>query len=168
MKKLFLVMSLCLSLGVIGGQTARADIFHPVGASEKLKATESLAIPGVDPSTLLGEFSQALGYLSPKVGGLLDKHGYTDYLSATVITYEPYGLALNIGTTNIVPDGYAATIDWNFGKYIPAANVPLLQYITSGTIGAGVDYRHTDKSKSDPTQVWDTSWAVTAQVKTTF
>lgn len=164
MKKTLFFLVFCL----LFCRVSYADIFHPIGAPEKEKATQGVAIPGVDAGTLLAVFTQDLAYLGPKVGPLLDKHGTTTYASATIVTYAPYGLALNVGTTNITPDGFAATVDWNAGQYIPAANVPILQYIQNATIGVGADYRKTDRSSNDQTQVWSASWALTAQVKGTF
>lgn len=164
MKKIILATLILVSATL----PAYADIFAPIGAPVKLKASEALAIPGVDPNTILGEVTQILGYLSPKEGMLLDKHGTTNYLSATIITYDPASLSLNVGTTNITPDGVALTVDWNAGKYIPAQNVPVLQYIQSATIGAGVDYRYLNKDNDDAEKGWTPSWVLTGQIKTTF
>lgn len=146
---------------------AHADMFDPIGAPKSLRATESLSIPGVDADTLLGETTQILGYLGPKAGPLLDKHGTTTYLAATIVTYEPWGLSLNAGTTNLTPDGFAGTLNWNFGQYLPVANVPILNHISTGTIGGGWDYRHIADHNGDPV-TWNDSWAVTAQLKGTF
>lgn len=165
-KVMLLVLIAMLSCGV-----CYADIFKPIGATEKLKATENLSIPGVDPGTILAEATQVLAYLGPKDGPLLDKHGYTNYASATIVTYDPWALALNAGVTGsdpVKPDGGAFTLDFNVGKFIPAQNVPILQYVQNGTIGVGCDYRRFAKSDSDPTESWSASACVTAQIKATF
>lgn len=160
MKRLFSIV-LCLSLVVISGQYAHADIFAPVGESHNLKATEAVAIPGVDSNTILANVAQITSYLGVREGALYDfgQHEFCNYAAATVVSFEPYGLSIDVGAVNA--DGVAETIDWNAGKFIPAQNVPLLNFLQYLYIGGGLAERSIDGD-------WKTSAVIDAQFKTTF
>lgn len=167
MKKMFLSMSLCLSLVVIGGQNARADIFSPIGASEKFKLTETAPIPGVDSGTILADVSQIAGYLGTREGYFYDinQHEFVNYAAATIVTYDPYGLSVSFGALNA--DGVGASIDFNAGKYIPTANVPLLSLTQYFYVGFGIAERYIDTGNGAG-QTWKFAYGPTGEFKFTF
>jgi hypothetical protein len=160
MKKLlsFIVLALLLS------STCYADIFSPIG-EQKEKVSQNLAIPGVDPSTLIGEAAQLAAALGTREGFFYDvkQHEITNYLAATLITDIPYGISASFGAINT--DGIGVSLDWNAGAIIPAQNVPLLGLFQYFYIGLGAGARYLDEGDGSR---WQFAWGPTAELKLTF
>lgn len=171
MKKLFLNLSLCLSLVVIGSQNiAHADIFNPIGVHQDDVFSDTVsarsATVGVDSGTILAEVTQIASYLGTREGYFYDinQHEFVNYAAATIITYDPYGLSASFGALNA--DGIGASIDWNAGKYIPTANVPLLNFTQYFYIGFGIGERYI--SDNNGVDKWRFAYGPTGEFKFTF
>ncbi len=140
---------------------AHADIFGP-RPERKLSATqnEELGFP-VDPGTILADLTQITGYLGVREGVFYDfkEHEIVNYAAATIYTYQPAGISLDAGALNA--DGFAATIDWNAGAFIPADQVPLMNLVKYLYIGGGVGARDIDGK-------WKAAYGLDAQFKFTF
>lgn len=146
---------------------AHADIFPPIGESPKAKVSEPMAIPGVDPGTIIADAAQIAATLGTKEGGMYDfnRHEYVNYAAATLITYAPYGLSLDFGVLNT--DGVAASIDWNIGGAIPHQDAPLLSFFQYVYVGFGVGERYTDINDGNGSN-WRFAYGPTAEFKLTF
>lgn len=149
------LMAICLT------STAHADIFNPIGQETKQKASQPMAIPGVDADTILAEVAQITAYLGVREGGLYDfgQHEFCNYAAATIVTYAPWGISLDLGLVNT--DGFASTVDFNVGAMIPVENVPLLNLFKYLYVGGGVAERSIDGN-------WKTSGVLDGQFKFTF
>lgn len=163
MKKAILI-SLLLVYTVCN--TAHADIFGP-RPERKLSATqnEQLAFP-VDAGTILADLTQITGYLGVREGFFYDfaQSEFVNYAAATIYTDQKTGLALDAGALNT--DGFAISLDWNAGAFIPADQVPLLNLVKYLYIGGGVGARDIDNG--DGSTKWRFAYGLDAQVKFTF
>lgn len=164
MKKLFLSFTVILCLF---GSVAHADLFPPIGAPvQKAKLSEGVAIPGVDPGTILADVTRISGALGVREGYFYDvqAHQVTNYAAATIVTYAPWGMAVDFGALNA--DGVGASIDFNIGAAIPQQDVPLLQFFQYFYAGVGIGTRYVDQP--DGSKGWDFSWGPTGSFKFTF
>jgi len=159
MKKVItLALFLMLSCGV-----ARADIFGEQPSSREGLYGASI----VDADTILGELTQILGYLSPRVGSFYDVNGeeFTTLLSATLYTIPNTGVALGVGVTNA--DGVVGSIEYNVGTHIPADDVPLLNLFEYLYVGVAGGMRYLDEEGTG-SETWEFAWGPTLIFKTTF
>ncbi len=146
---------------------AYADIFPPIGETPKAKLMEPMAIPGVDPGTIIADGAQIAAALGTKEGGFYDigRREYVNYAAATIITYAPYGLSLDFGALNT--DGLAVSVDWNIGGAIPKQDAPLLNLFQYVYVGFGVGERYTDLNDGAGSK-WRSAYGPVAQFKLTF
>ncbi len=158
MKKLYTILAISMYM-LVQVPLAHADIFPSIG-EQKLKAVERETV-SVDANTILSEVTQISEYLGVREGGLYDfgQHEFCNYAAATLITWEPYGISVDIGAVNA--DGVAETVDFNAGKYIPAQNVPLLNFLQYFYVGGGLAQRYINDD-------WKVSAVIDAQFKFTF
>lgn len=157
------IMALCLALVIISTASfpVYADIF---GNNQKLKGTQSESI---DPETILSNLASIISYLGAREGFVYDFHQreICNAVGATLYTYQPYNLALDINLLNT--DGLALTIDWNLGKIIPCEEVPIMKIFKYLYVGGGIGTRYTDSDKEDAKR-WRASPVLGAQFKVTF
>ncbi len=161
---------LSIALVIIGlsiATNSRADIFSPVGGPQREKVSQSLAIPGVDPGTILADVTQISGYLGVREGYFYDinQHEFANYAAATIVTFAQYGISVDFGALNA--DGVAASIDWNAGAFVPTQNVPLLSMFQYFYVGFGIAERYTDIGDGNGSQ-WRFGFGPTGEFKFTF
>lgn len=118
-----------LSLALVFGLTSfvQADIFQPVDPAKSTKL-EATAPTVFDSGTVLTDAAAIINYLGVREGEAYNfgNHSWVTTTGATLITYDPWNLA--IGITMLNADGVAGDIDWNVGNYIPVQNVPVIKY----------------------------------------
>lgn len=161
MKKFVVLIALLLVCGF-----AHADIFDPIGAPENLKASEGVAISGVDPGTILADAAKITGYLGVREGYFYDwnQKEFANYAAATIVTYVPWGLSVNFGVLNA--DGIGASVDFNIGSMLPAENVPVLNLFQYFYAGFGIGERYLDQP--DGNKGWDFAYGPTGEFKLIF
>lgn len=160
-KMLAILLVLCFVMSLI--TPAYADIFGQ--RDKKLKATEG----AIGPQTILDNMSKVVDYLGAREGTFYDfnTNEFCNYGGATLYTYEPYKLSLNVGALNL--DGAAATVDWNAGAFIPSENVPVMSLFKYLYIGGGLGARFLDKTDNlIDDKEWQAAYGADAQVKMTW
>ena len=155
-RKLLILVLVVLFVGV---NLASADIFGPRKA-DKLGAGDKSIL---EPTTVLDTATEIINYLGVRGGYMYDFSAkeWVLYSGATLYTYEPWKLALDIGMLNT--DGVGLTLDFNIGDLVPAENVPIMEYFKYLYVGGGLGARYDSN-----TEKWDIAPIVGAQVKVTF
>jgi len=145
---------------------AQADIF---GKREKKLEAKAGAGISIEPNTILSGLTQIVDYLGTREGMFYDfnEEEVCNYAGATLYTYDPWSLALDIGMLNF--DGGAATLDFNIGELMPSEGVPIMNLLKYLYVGGGIGARYID-TKNDNTdeKKWCAAYGVDAQCKFTF
>jgi len=117
------------------------------------------------PKTILDSVAKMVDYLGAREGVFYDfnQEEFCNYAGATLYTYQPWNLAVDVGMLNL--DGVALTLDWNVGDFIPSEKVPLMNLFKYLYVGGGVGARYIDDNENDE---WKPAYGVSAQFKVTW
>lgn len=135
MKKIILGLSILMMTCTV----ARADVFGTRNnVNENSLRSSFVASESVSNETILENVGKLVGYLGVREGAMYDLRTdeFLNYAVATLYTYDPAGITLDVGMLNT--NGAAASVSWNIGAIIPAEDVPVAQYIKYLYIGFGV------------------------------
>jgi hypothetical protein len=121
-----IVLSILLMFGFC--TLASADIFNPLPEQPHKAFLASVNGGSALSGNLLADATAIINYLGVKEGEAynFNQHKWVTTTGATLISYTPWNLALDIQMLNA--DGVVGSIAWNIGNYLPVQNVPVMQY----------------------------------------
>lgn len=136
-----ILLSLVLMFGFCA--VSEADIFNPLPERTSQFLASVSAPTSTNVATLLDDATSIINYLGVKEGEAynFNQHKWVTTTGATIITYSPWNLALDVDMLNA--DGVVGAISWNVGNYLPTQNVPIMnltQYLYIYA-GAGAEER---------------------------